>query len=720
MNNVLTEDNGTVALGFSKLSGVPVLLSLKAEEANIIHTDKSNFNNSLAIRIGKEWINNNDGLQYKSPAITSGTGENGKINVSVPVIIGTLKIDDLYEIEDNLIKRSVTLENTGNKEMQVTGLRLILPGLRVESKEDCFFEAPGTAVKPHLPFVKAAAIKNSNYPKDNSYPAAEDRYGFSMEQAPDCSPGLLAVYNQRRGYGVLCWYYSESENARPVVKGKGDVLDFIHEAGLAGWLKPGGQLKSGAQYIMLKTGSWEELLKDFQDKYRITGVTPPIYRKAPVWAERANIYEVHPGQFGGFKGLANYLPELVNIGINTLYLMPIWLYDNPSGDVWDENWKRNGSPYAILDYEKLDPGLGTKEDFKVLIEKAHSLGVRVLLDFVAQGCAKGSWYINEHPGWFCRDEGGNLVSSHGWNDTYSFDWANADFHNYMIRWSVKMLKRFGFDGYRVDAPLGKEPNWSRKISYHASRTNLGIVTLLEKLQVEIKKAKSEAVLMCELFGPVFTKSHDLACDYLPSAQTFQMLNQRITPSDWGEWMTDYRLSLPANALRVCFTETHDTRSFKPPSYGLRGSNLEKAGFAALVLAGFIPMIWSGQEKGNEAFYKAMFGTRAKFSIMTGGKAYFNVVGSSNEWVVNILRIFDNQILWGLISLWPEKTTHTFSFPLSMCGIDRGTEYYLYDILEEKRFSEYGKEKWSGFKFNSIELTPVPFKPYFFMIKRDDR
>jgi len=720
MKNIFTVDNGIVTVGFSKLNGAPVILSLNTENTNTIQTGRAEFNNSLNIRIGKKWISTNAELPYETSAIVSETEDNDKITVSVSGKEGSLKIDDRYELDKNLIKRSVAIKNTGSREVQITGLRLILPGLNIkpaESADKCFFEAPGTAVKPHIPFEEAVSIKNSNYPKDSAYPAAVDRYGFSMEQAPDCSPGLLAVYNKSKGYGLLCWYYSESENARPVVKGGKETIDFIHESALAGWLKPGEQLESGSQYIMLERGSWREILKDFQDKYRVTGVTPPIYGEPPAWIERANIYEVHPGQFKGFKGLTDYLPILNEMGINTIYLMPVWLYNNTSGEVWDENWNRNGSPYAIMDYEKLDPGLGTDKDFKVLVEKAHSLGIRMLLDFVAQGCAKNSRYVHEHPDWFCRDERGNLVSSHGWNDTYSFDWANTGFHDYMLKWSIELLERFDFDGYRVDAPLGKEPNWNRKIAYHASRTNLGVVSLLEKLQRAIKKVKSSSVLMCEVFGPVFTKSHDLSCDYLPFVQAFEMLNNKITPSEWGEWMADYRLSLPAGALRVSFTETHDTRNFNPPSYGLRGSNLERAGFAALILAGFIPMIWSGQEKRNEAFYKKMFKVRRKYSIMTGGKTYFNAVGSSNKWVVNVLRIFNNEILWGIVNLWPEKTTHTFSLPLTMCGIEENKEYYLYDILEEKRFSEYGKETWKGFNFKSIELTPLPFKPYFFMLKK---
>lgn len=728
MNNLFKLETEYLTLGFSKTSGSLVLLSLSGSGENIIKNGddepvcEEKFNDVYVHYYGNE----SAGEDITGNSLSGNTGRTvkeitrqdsgDKIIITVIIEYGPLIIDDVYEIKENLIKQTVTISNTGKTEIKITGLRFILPRLRISSAEDCFFEAPGTAVRPHLSFKEALEIQNSNRPVSSSYPASVDRYGFSMEEVPDCSPGLLAVYNGREQAGILCWYYSETENARPVVKSNCKTLDLIHEVSLAGWLKAGEKLTGGSRFLMPGRGTWNRLLKEFQKHYITTGVFPPVYEKAPEWVEKASIYEVHPGQFGGFRGLKEYLPVLKNMGINTLYLMPVWLYDNPSGEVWDENWKRNGSPYAILDYEKLDPSLGSDDSFRELVEEAHSLGIRVLLDFVAQGCACDSGYVHEHPEWFCRDEEGNFVSSHGWKDTYSFDWANPDYQRYMLNWSLELLKTFGFDGYRVDAPLGKEPNWSRDIPYHASKTNLGVISLLEELQKNIKRIKKDNVLLCELFGPVFTRSHDFSCDYLPSAQTFQMLRNRITPYEWGEWMRDYRLSLPENALRVSFTETHDTRGFNPPSYGLRGSALEKAGFSALILAGFIPMIWSGQEKGQEEFYTNLLNTRSKYDVLTKGMACFNLIDCSNEWVVNVLRIFDNQILWGLISLWPEKTTHTFKLPAAEVKMQKNVGYSLYDLLESKDRVEYGIEVLIEENSDSVKLTPDPFKPYFFLLK----
>lgn len=429
----------------------------------------------------------------------------------------------------------------------------------------------------------------------------------------------------------------------------------------------------------------------------------------------AAIYEVHPGQFGGFRGLSEALPRLREMGINTLYLMPIWAYDNRNGQIWDENWTGSGSPYAMRDFERFESTLGTREDFRHLVDEAHRLGMRLLLDFVAQGCALDARYVTEHPEWFCHDEAGNLVSSHGWIDTYSFDWANPEYQKYMLDWSLRLLREYGFDGYRVDAPHGKEPNWDRCIPYHASATNLGVLRLLECLQRGVKAINPEAVLLCELFGPVFVKSHDMAYDYLPCVQTYQLLQQRLTPWEWGEWVRDHFASLPEGAVRVCFMETHDTRGFRPPAYGWRGSQLSRAGFASLLLAGFVPMIWSGQERGQEDFYRRLLRARRESAALLEGERLFNAVSCDNEWVLSVIVRHRNEVVWGVISLWSEKRTHHFEFPVAEVGLEARTRYRLHDLIGGRDWNEYGQTVWTGDELAHCALTPEPFVPYFWQI-----
>jgi glycosidase len=538
---------------------------------------------------------------------------------------------------------------------------------------------------------------------------------MAMETAPDCAPGLMAVRNSDEQQGLLCWYFSEMEEARPSIDGTGESVSLIHDSALAGWIEPGQTLRGGDQYLLVFTESWTQALLEYRRTFAKIGLEPPSYRQAPEWVAEAGIYEVHAGQFGGFQGLTRELPRIKGMGFDTVYLLPIWRYHNPNERVWDENWRTRGSPYAIRDFEAIDPSLGDLEDLCTLVAEAHRLKMRLLLDFVPQGCSIDALYVKEHPEWFCRDEAGELVSSHGWKDTYSFDWANPQYQRYMLDWSLELMRDYGFDGYRVDAPLAKEPNWDRHVPYHASATNLGVLGLLEKLQQGAKEIGASAVLLCEICGPVFTKSHDMACDYLPCIQTYQLLQARLTPAEWGSWIEDHRLSLPEGARRVGFVETHDTREFHPPAYAWRGSQASRAGFAALLLAGFIPMVWSGQETGQEEFYRSVLAARSGSPALLRGEVALNAVSCSHPWVLNVLRIAPDQIVWGVISLWPETTTFTFALPVNRLGLAEERSYVLTDLIGRSQWSEYGTDSWKGRDLFDLSLTPRPFVPYFFEI-----
>ena len=700
-------------IGFSKANGALTLLRPEGSAQNWIgHGDPIS---ALDACLGARWLGTEHAARFVAHAVER-TADGVRLTVST--VLGPLRLHDVYTISGPLVERRVVVENAGDAEVQLNGVQLVVPWVCIGSPDECRFEAPGTAVRPRLPLAVAGRERLDRPPGYIFAPAARARWGLAMEDSPDCTPGLMAVHRAVPGETFLCWYSGEIEAATPRVEGNSTAVSLIHEPILAGWLAPGQTLTGGSQFILLHQGSWEEALSTFRDHYERVGILPPLYGRPPAWVREAAIYEVHPGQFGGFRGLAEALPRLSEMGINTLYLMPIWSYDNRSGQIWDENWTGSGSPYAMRDFEQFAPTLGTGEDFHDLVDEAHRLGMRLLLDFVPQGCARDARYVTEHPEWFCRDEAGNLVSSHGWNDTYSFDWANPDYHEYMLDWSLRLLREYGFDGYRTDAPHGKEPNWDRHIPYHASATNLGVLRLLERLQAGIKDINPEAVLLCELFGPVFVKSHDMAYDYLPCVQTYQLVQQRLTPWEWGEWMRDHFAALPEDAVRVCFTETHDTRGFRPPAYGWRGSQLSRAGFAALVLAGFVPMIWSGQERGQEAFYRNLLRARRESAALLHGEALFNAVACQSEWVLSIVRRHENEVVWGVISLWPEKRTHSFEFPVGELGLDRQAHYRLHDLIGGRDWDEYGQMAWTGEELARCTLTPEPFEPCFWQVQSE--
>ncbi len=99
------------------------------------------------------------------------------------------------------------------------------------------------------------------------------------------------------------------------------------------------------------------------------------------------------------------LPILKKMQVNVLYLLPITEYStrNQKGDM--------GSPFAIKDFYKLDPNLHDEiidgmndfsldDEFHILVEAAHLIGIRIVIDFIPRVTARDSNLILEHPDWF--------------------------------------------------------------------------------------------------------------------------------------------------------------------------------------------------------------------------------------------------------------------------------------------------------------------------------
>src|SRR5688572_15520070 len=99
----------------------------------------------------------------------------------------------------------------------------------------------------------------------------------------------------------------------------------------------------------------------------------------PEWSRNAVLYEVNVRQFtpeGTFKAMQKHLPRLDSLGVDILWMMPV----QPIGK---KNRKGSlGSYYSIANYTSTNPEFGTAADFKALVDAAHGLGLKVILDWV--------------------------------------------------------------------------------------------------------------------------------------------------------------------------------------------------------------------------------------------------------------------------------------------------------------------------------------------------
>ena len=181
------------------------------------------------------------------------------------------------------------------------------------------------------------------------------------------------------------------------------------------------------------------------------------------WEEEPEYRPDHNGEirnrdfFGGsLAGIRTKLPYLRDLGVETIYLCPI--FEGP------ENHR-----YGVGDYEKVDPMLGTREEFSTLCAEAHAMGMRIMLDGVFNHTAFVSKYFNgdgSYPNagacqgpqspyydWFCFQHWPSQYTS--WWGIYSLPTTNKNSHAWLEYITgengiIRSWLRAGADGWRLD------------------------------------------------------------------------------------------------------------------------------------------------------------------------------------------------------------------------------------------------------------------------------
>lgn len=159
------------------------------------------------------------------------------------------------------------------------------------------------------------------------------------------------------------------------------------------------------------------------------------------------MYQVNPRNYApssSFKAVEAHLPKISELGANVVWFMPICEIGTEKGV---------GSPYCVKDYCAPNPEFGTLEDFRGLVQKSHSLGMAVIMDWVANHTSWDNRWIKDHPEWYTHDGNGEIIPPEGtgWNDVADLDFDNPDMRLEMIRSMKWWVEEVGVDGFRCDA-----------------------------------------------------------------------------------------------------------------------------------------------------------------------------------------------------------------------------------------------------------------------------
>ncbi len=178
----------------------------------------------------------------------------------------------------------------------------------------------------------------------------------------------------------------------------------------------------------------------------------PNISLTPEWAKNLIIYEVAIKGFtspngpesGTFNSLKEKMGYLKKLGINGIWLTGHSLSDSSHFyGIWTQ--------YACIEPDKIDPSLGSEQEFKDMIAEAHKHGIRIFLDTIEHGVMNDSPLIIKHPDWF-KD------GSWGMTD---YDWTGN--HPQLEKWWIEMWTKavldWGVDGFRCDCGLHRPDLW---------------------------------------------------------------------------------------------------------------------------------------------------------------------------------------------------------------------------------------------------------------------
>ena len=171
-------------------------------------------------------------------------------------------------------------------------------------------------------------------------------------------------------------------------------------------------------------------------------------------ASGTDTYGDNPGLYhgGDFAGVTAKLDYLQDLGVNTIWLTPI--VKNIAGvtvtDEGKEDVPYNAAyhGYWASDFTKLNPTMGTTEEFKTMISEAHKRGMRIMVDIVVNHAGYGTESTFAD---MLRDKSVSEGDIKSWQSGLpDFATEKADVRAKLVEWQTSWMKDYGVDYFRVD------------------------------------------------------------------------------------------------------------------------------------------------------------------------------------------------------------------------------------------------------------------------------
>ena len=339
-------------------------------------------------------------------------------------------------------------------------------------------------------------------------------------------------------------------------------------------------------------------LTDLGFKYYAEKVTPVLSRllssvNHPEWSRNAVIYEVNLRQYtpsSSVKEFATHLPRLKELGVDILWFMPIFPISelNRKGEL--------GSYYAVKNFCQFNPEFGTIEEFKAMVDEAHRLGMKVILDWVPNHTGCDNYWVKEHPSWYDRNEKGEMFGPYDWTDVYQLNYRNRDLWSGMIASMKFWVTKYDVDGFRCDV-AGRVPT----AFWNEARRKLNQVKPLFMLAEDSEKADMlEYAFDMNYNWPM--KDLFSAIAYTSGQYTFVKEGEKMRTfpdahaDAIGKLMHRQNLEFPADSYSMEMITNHDLSSWEGTEFDRLGNLADAFAVLSYTLPG-MPLMYTGQEIG---------------------------------------------------------------------------------------------------------------------------
>ena len=306
------------------------------------------------------------------------------------------------------------------------------------------------------------------------------------------------------------------------------------------------------------------------------------------------VYEMNIRQAtveGTFAAAEQYLPELKNMGVDIVWLMPV----SPIGV--DERKGTLGSYYSIIDYKAINPEFGTMEDFQSFLNKAHDLGLKVIIDWVANHTSRDAkWWNEGKQDWYVMDYNtGKPIVEYDWTDIAKLNYENQDMRLAMID-ALKFWVEMGVDGYRCDVAMNVPGDFWAEAWKQVREINPDVYLLAEGEETWLHESGFDATYAWELHH-IFNAMAKGGSETKNVAGDGTIKTDAKYVKDLKEYLERDDQKYPAPAMRLMFTSNHDENSWAGTEFERMGDAHKTFAALTFVLPKSQPLIYTGQEIG---------------------------------------------------------------------------------------------------------------------------